>query len=426
MARRQSKPRTDATILIIEDDLAYSETTRKLLEREGHSVLIVNGGPEGLQVLRERSVDLVLLDYIMPDMTGEEVVKELRTFNDHVQVILQTGYANENPPRELLKRLDIQGYHDKSEGPDKLLIWVDVGLKAAYSANLLRKSREGLRYILSVTPDLHKIQPLVELLQGVLLQIMGLVGASNSFLAMVPAPTRAGLRAEKADQATPAAFLATPEDTDLLIRASTGRFERRRSVSDCLEETEFEAVSSALREHSMRVEGGKTIIPLMAGSLVVGVVYLDRSVQSEGDLDLLRVFANQAAAAIHSLQLFELATLDPLTGTHLRAFFEQWVTRELRTAFRHGHPVAMVLADMDGLKQINDTGGHLVGDRALALFGKTLRSSLRESDIAGDLFDLVRGDAPGRRSEDQITLFKSVGFALEDLAAAELACELTA
>ena len=52
--------------------------------------------------------------------------------------------------------------------------------------------------------------------------------------------------------------------------------------------------------------------------------------------------------------------------------------------------------------------------------------SLRESDIAGDLFDLVRGDAPGRRSEDQITLFKSVGFALEDLAAAELACELTA
>lgn len=383
MARRPAKQKTDSTILVVEDDVAYAETTRLLLEREGHDVVIAHSGPDGLQVLRSRPIDLVLLDYIMPRMTGEEVVKELRTFNDHVQVILQTGYATENPPRALLKRLDIQGYHDKSEGPDKLLIWVDVGLKAAYTANLLRKSREGLRYILSVTPDLHKIQPLVELLQGVLLQIMGLVGASNSFLAMVPAAARARLRTDKQEPGAPAAFLATPEDTDLLIRASTGRFERRRSVSECLQSPEFDALNTALREQSMRVEGGKTIIPLMAGSLVVGVVYLDRPVISDGDLDLLRIFANQAAAAIHSLQLFEMATLDPLTGTHLRSFFEQWVTRELRTAFRHDQPIAMLMADMDGLKQINDTGGHLVGDRALALFGKTLRSSLRESDIAG-------------------------------------------
>lgn len=382
MARRAAKQRTNTTILAVEDDVAYAETTRLLLEREGHDVVVAHSGPEGLQVLRTRPIDLVLLDYIMPKMTGEEVVKELRTFNDHVQVILQTGYANENPPRDLLRRLDIQGYHDKSEGPDKLLIWVDVGLKAAYTANLLRRSREGLRYILSVTPDLHKIQPLVELLQGVLLQIMGLVGAANSFLAMVPPAARARLRTEK-NQSPPAGFLATPEDTDLLIRASTGRFERRRSVSDCLQGNDFDALHSALREQSMRVDTGKTIIPLMAGSLVVGVVYLDRSVESEGDLDLLRIFANQAAAAIHSLQLFEMATLDPLTGTHLRSFFEQWVTRELRTAFRHDQPIAMLMADMDGLKAINDTGGHLVGDRALALFGKTLRSSLRESDIAG-------------------------------------------
>ena len=49
---------------------------------------------------------------------------------------------------------------------------------------------------------------------------------------------------------------------------------------------------------------------------------------------------------------------------------------------------------------------------------------LREDDIAGDLFDLARGDRAGRRYYDQITLFKSVGMALEDLAAAQLAAEL--
>jgi len=63
----------------------------------------------------------------MPGMTGEQVVTALRQFNPHVQIILQTGYASECPPREMLHRLDIQGYFDKSEGPDKLLLWVDVG-----------------------------------------------------------------------------------------------------------------------------------------------------------------------------------------------------------------------------------------------------------------------------------------------------------
>jgi ornithine cyclodeaminase len=53
-----------------------------------------------------------------------------------------------------------------------------------------------------------------------------------------------------------------------------------------------------------------------------------------------------------------------------------------------------------------------------------LRSGLlQESDIAGDLFDLARGARAGRRYHDQITLFKSVGAALEDLAAAQLALE---
>ena len=48
---------------------------------------------------------------------------------------------------------------------------------------------------------------------------------------------------------------------------------------------------------------------------------------------------------------------------------------------------------------------------------------LAESDVAGDLFELCRGTRAGRRYHDQITLFKSVGTALEDLAAAQLAFE---
>jgi ornithine cyclodeaminase len=59
------------------------------------------------------------------------------------------------------------------------------------------------------------------------------------------------------------------------------------------------------------------------------------------------------------------------------------------------------------------------GDLVIALANGTLR----ESDIAGDLYDLTRGAHPGRRNDDEITLFKSVGAAVEDWAAARLVYE---
>ena len=119
------------TILLVDDGSEYREATRSLLEREGHTVFTAENGPDALSILKHQKVDLLLLDYYMPGMTGEEVVLALRQFNPLIQIILQTGYAGEKPARELIYRLDIQGYHDKSEGPEKLLMLVDMGLKRA-------------------------------------------------------------------------------------------------------------------------------------------------------------------------------------------------------------------------------------------------------------------------------------------------------
>lgn len=137
---RQTAPNSSGyTILLVDDDVNYLESARALLEREGHEMIVASTGAEALRLLSERTIDLVLLDYFMPGKTGEQVVTELREFNKEVQVILQTGYSSETPAREMLRRLDIQGYYDKSEGPEKLLLWTDVGLKAVYREGQLQK-----------------------------------------------------------------------------------------------------------------------------------------------------------------------------------------------------------------------------------------------------------------------------------------------
>jgi two-component system, cell cycle response regulator len=377
--KSQASKSSGFTILLVDDNLDYLETTRRLLEREGHNVLIAANGPDTLVILKDQKVDLVLLDYYMPGMTGEQVLIKLREFNTVVQVILQTGYASEQPPRELLKRLDIQGYYDKSEGPEKLLLWTDVGLKTAYHVQSLTKSRQGLQYILDITPDMHKIQPLRELLQGILLQVTGLLGVMNSFLAIVDG---GGIR-DAQKKGTGSYLFMLENDTDFVIRASTGSFTDDLKIGDIFDQDKIKAIHEILRRGTIDLFQETTIIPLKVGELAIGIIYFDRQVIQPQDQELMNLFANQAAVAIQNSQLYEMATIDPLTGLFVRTFFEKWLYRELRTAFRSQQPVSLLMVDLDKLKSINDLAGHLAGDRALATVGDILHQATRESDFAG-------------------------------------------
>lgn len=375
------------SILLADDDTDYLEATRLLLESEGHEVLCATNGGEVLAMLRRRNPDLLLLDYFMPGMTGEEVVVKLRQFNSIIQVILQTGYVNERPPREMLRRLDIQGYYDKSEGPEKLLLWTDAGLKAAQAIQRLSRSRTGLRCLLDATPAMHKMQPRGDLLESVLHQMTTLLGAVtpspvSPFASQPPPPT------------VQEAFLALmQEDSDLIIGAGTSRFPVGQAMEASLSPEEHQQVLGAIERGEVQIGEASTIVPLRVGEIVLGVVYLDRSMASAEDAELLKLFANQATVAIQNMQLYEMAALDPLTGVHARRFFERWLLREVRTALRSQQPVSILLIDMDGLKGINDTGGHLAGDQALAAMGKVLRQATRDTDVVarygGDEFVVI-------------------------------------
>jgi signal transduction histidine kinase len=131
MARKRATVQLSGyTILVVDDQEETLISVRLLLEREGHHVLTAASGEEALALFRRQPVHLVIVDYFMPRMSGEAVIQEIRKLDEEVQILLQTGYSGEKPPREMLRALAIQGYHDKAEGPEKLLLWVDVALKA--------------------------------------------------------------------------------------------------------------------------------------------------------------------------------------------------------------------------------------------------------------------------------------------------------
>ncbi|NBB82063.1 MAG: diguanylate cyclase [Alphaproteobacteria bacterium] len=92
-------------------------------------------------------------------------------------------------------------------------------------------------------------------------------------------------------------------------------------------------------------------------------------------------------------QLEQLSMTDELTGLYNRRGFLAQLARELANGRRHGAPGVLVLADLDGLKQINDTLGHVAGDAAIRRFADLIDADLRRGDIVarlgGDEFAMV-------------------------------------
>ncbi|MEV6301581.1 EAL domain-containing protein [Actinoplanes sp. NPDC051861] len=92
-------------------------------------------------------------------------------------------------------------------------------------------------------------------------------------------------------------------------------------------------------------------------------------------------------------RLHHQAYHDPLTGLANRALFREHLILAVEAHERHGTPVAVIFADLDDFKLINDTFGHAVGDRVLSAVGERMRSCVRSTDLVarlgGDEFAVV-------------------------------------
>src|SRR5205823_4614793 len=107
--------------------------------------------------------------------------------------------------------------------------------------------------------------------------------------------------------------------------------------------------------------------------------------------DRARAAADRAAAAreraeavrlrTESADNLKFATTDELTGAWARRFGLEEVSRELERAHRTGASLMLAFVDVDGLKHVNDSQGHLAGDALLRLVGETVRANLRPYDV---------------------------------------------
>ncbi len=145
---------------------------------------------------------------------------------------------------------------------------------------------------------------------------------------------------------------------------------------------------------------GLAMVPIVAKGQAIGLVELfarEPRAWSQGRLGLARTMANEAAMALENARLYEdarsLADRDPLTGFYNHRFLHERLGEEVIRAQRARRPVSVLMLDLDDFKLINDTFGHVFGDRVLVWTAERIRSTLRGSDVAaryaGDEFALI-------------------------------------
>lgn len=128
------------------------------------------------------------------------------------------------------------------------------------------------------------------------------------------------------------------------------------------------------------------MIPVKYKEVPIGVVVLGKSSRfDKNQLTRIDLFTRNLGLALNNAvvheQLRRMAALDPLTGVYNRRFGMRRLHEEFARAVRTSSPLGVLILDVDHFKKVNDTYGHLVGDKVLKSVAEVTRNVRREGDL---------------------------------------------
>lgn len=131
-------------IMAVDDDSGILDSLKVVLQRSGYGLVCYTNPLEAIEALKKEHFDLLLLDFIMDPLHGDQVVQDIREFDKNLYILLLTGHKDLAPPLETLKKLDIQGYCEKSDSFEQLLLLIQSGLKSVEQMHLISSINEEL------------------------------------------------------------------------------------------------------------------------------------------------------------------------------------------------------------------------------------------------------------------------------------------
>lgn len=386
-----------AKILVTDDDPDVLLLTTELLRGAGHEVLEASSGKGCLEAVRAHHPDLVLLDVVLPDITGVEVCRRIKTDRQTrgTFVILVSGAQVSSDSQADGLSVGADAYIIKSIPNKEFLARIQAMERIKRAEDALQASEVRYRRLFETAQD------------GILLLDgdTGEIDDVNPFLINMLGYNRREVLGKKVWE-----FGAFKD-----VEACKTAFEQLQRVG-----------YARYKDLPLKTKDGRDV----AVEFVSNVYLVDnhRVIQCN----------------IHDItdrkrleeKLQSMSLVDDLTGLYNRRGFFFFSQQQLSMAERMKEKVLVFYADLDDMKQINDTLGHQEGDNALVEAAVVLKETFRKSDVigrmGGDEFAVLatgaadeRGDvlanrlrnaleARGRSKPGKYTLSLSIGVAQSD------------
>lgn len=158
-------------------------------------------------------------------------------------------------------------------------------------------------------------------------------------------------------------------------------------------------------------------IPLYTKARKYGLVLVEHKHAGAFDKDnvrLLETIGQQVGIALENAGLYqkmqELATIDGLTGIYNRLYFQERLEKEFREAELKSYPLSLAIFDIDFFKKINDTYGHIFGDKVLKNISERVKASIGKNDLlarfGGEEFILMFPNTTLAQAVDKVELLR--------------------
>ncbi len=345
-------------ILIVEDDPGIARLACMSLDKHGFSCIHAANGSAAVNLLADHHPALLLLDYTLPDRTGTALVAELKELKLLPPFIIITGSGDTSLAVSLMK-MGARDYLVKDGNFLEALVPVvsrvmheletEARLQQAEAA--LRESEERLRSTLASLDDLIFVLDK----NGIFIDFYQPENQARLFMPkdqfLGKAYWEVGLPVEPVKQLAKA----------IADVKTTGAVQTFDYVLTYPDRNEWYSAKVSMRRDT--------------GGSFDGITIVSRNITER------KLFEEK---------LLYMSTHDPLTGLFNRTYFDTELDRLIRS---RSFPVSIVMADVDGLKKVNDTMGHAAGDRMLKTAATVLSDAFRSEDvlarIGGDEFAVL-------------------------------------
>jgi two-component system, cell cycle response regulator len=348
----------NASVLIVDDTPKNIQLLGTVLKDTGYRVIVATNGMAALNILEKTKPDLILLDVMMPELSGFETCKLIKE-NENIKDIPIIFLTAKTEPEDVIKGFELGA--------------VDYILKPFHANELLARVKTHLE--LKISKEL--IQTLLNFQKGIVIMTEKdqVLYANQAFLKLTETKT---------------------------IEEFQEKFSSLMNYFDFLQENE---TIIELDKFRIKVKDGVNIgkIFLAQRNLVPGKTF--------SILNLTDITDFEAEKSTLEVK----ASTDNLTGLYNRNKFQELFNEVLFKSSDKAIPMSLLIFDIDHFKKINDTFGHNTGDKVLVEVTSTIKSQTRISDIfcrwGGEEFLLL---LVGSQAEDAFKIAEKIRIQIEN------------